>query len=162
MSRTTSLRSADCRVIAASLDSTCRAQAGRSPSPRGSTRAGTAWFSEGYAEFVSTAAFEKEYVQLGGAAQHRAYSLLAAKPVPAATLFATGQKLTDEQRGVMYGRGWLLTHYLMFDAARGRQLQQYLTALNAGTPSVTAATAAFGDLRVSSPVAHPGAADRVR
>ena len=106
-----------------------------------------AWFSEGYAEFVSTAAFEKEYVQLGGAAQHRAYSLLAAKPVPAATLFATGQKLTDEQRGVMYGRGWLLTHYLMFDAARGRQLQQYLTALNAGTPSVAAATAAFGDLR---------------
>ncbi len=106
-----------------------------------------AWFSEGYAEFVSTTAFERAFVQLGGAAQHRAYGLLSAKPLPAATLFATGQQLTEEQRSVMYARGWLLTHYLMFDPIRGKQLSQYLVALNAGTPSIAAATAAFGDLR---------------
>ena len=106
-----------------------------------------AWFSEGYAEFVSTTAFERAFVQLGGAAQHRAYGLLSAKPLPAATLFATGQQLTVDQRDVMYARGWLLTHYLMFDPVRGKQLSQYLVALNAGTPSIAAATAAFGDLR---------------
>lgn len=105
-----------------------------------------AWFSEGYAEFVSTAAFEKDFVQLGGAAQHRAYSLLEATPLPAETLFATGRRLNDSQRASMYARGWLLTHYVMFDAERGKQLSRYLTALNKGTPSTAAATAAFGDL----------------
>jgi len=105
------------------------------------------WFSEGYAEFVSTAGFEKDYVQLGVAAQHRAYSLFNAKPLSAEALFATGRRLNDEQRASLYARGWLLTHYLMFDSARGGQLRRYLAALNAGTPSVAAATAAFGDLR---------------
>ena len=105
------------------------------------------WFSEGYAEFVSTAAFEKTYVQLGVAAQHRAYSLLEAKPLPATALFATGQRLTDDQRASLYAQGWLLTHYIMFDAVRGKQLTSYLSALNSGTPSIAAATAAFGDLR---------------
>ncbi len=107
-----------------------------------------AWFSEGYAEFVSTARFEKDGVMVGVAAQHRAYSLLRTRGLSAERLFDTGsRRLSDEDRASLYARGWLLTHYIMFDAARGATFGRYLDALNKGVPSVAAAQAAFGDLR---------------
>ncbi len=107
-----------------------------------------AWFSEGYAEFVSTARFEKDGVMVGVAAQHRAYSLFNTRGLSAERLFDTGsRRLSDEERGSLYARGWLLTHYIMFDPARGATFRRYLDALNTGVPSVTAARTAFGDLR---------------
>ena len=107
-----------------------------------------AWFSEGYAEFVSTARFEKDGVMVGVAAQHRAYSLFNTRGLSAERLFDTGsRRLSDEERGSLYARGWLLTHYIMFDPARGATFRRYLDALNKGVPSVTAARTAFGDLR---------------
>ncbi len=107
-----------------------------------------AWFSEGYAEFVATARFDPDGVMVGIGAQHRAYSLFADDGLSAQRLFDPGvRRLTDAERGSLYARGWLLTHYVMFDAARGRQLAQYLKALNEGVPGVEAAKAAFGDLR---------------
>lgn len=107
-----------------------------------------AWFSEGYAEFVSTAKFEKDGVMVGVAAQHRAYSLLRTRGLSAERLFDTGyRQLSAEERSSLYARGWLLTHYIMFDPARGDTFGRYLDALNKGVPSVQAAQAAFGDLR---------------
>lgn len=107
-----------------------------------------AWFSEGYAEFVATTTFEKDYVQVGVAAQHRAYGLYSGDALSAKALFATGNpKLSDAQRESVYSRGWLLTHYLMFDPVRGPHLQAYLRLLNDGTPSIDAAIKAFGDLK---------------
>ena len=52
----------------------------------------------------------------------------------------------DDNPDVIYGRGWLLTHYLMLDPTRRGQLSNYLAAMNRGVPSVTAAQNAFGDL----------------
>lgn len=107
-----------------------------------------AWFSEGYAEFMSATRFEKAYVHFGAVAQHRAYGLQSGNALSATALFATGNpKLSDEKRESIYSRGWLLTHYLMFDTKRGGQLGRYLNQLNAGTPSLEAATKAFGDLK---------------
>lgn len=107
-----------------------------------------AWLSEGYAEFVATARFPKEGVMIGAPAQHRAYGLLATGTLPIATLFAPAAKLSLLQTDQIYGRGWLLTHYLVFGGTRRGQLAAYLAALNAGVPPLDAARKAFGDLKL--------------
>lgn len=106
------------------------------------------WFSEGYAEFVSTIKFNKDAVQLGGPAMHRAYGLVTGNPLKLETMLASGNvKLSDDQMEAVYGRGWLLTHYILFNADRRRQFGEYLKLLNSGTPSLDAARRSFGDLK---------------
>ena len=106
-----------------------------------------AWLSEGYAEFVSTARFPKEGVMLGAPAQHRAWGLLGTQKLPIRTLLAPGARLTDQQTDQVYGRGWLLTHYLFFGGTRQGQMAKYLAALNNGAQPLDAATQGFGDLK---------------
>ena len=107
-----------------------------------------AWYSEGAAEFVGTARFEREGIMLGVAAQHRAYGLLDAAKLPIETLFdSSRRKLSDMETEQVYGRGWLLTHYLMFDATRVANFNRYLILLNQGKPSIDAGNEAFGSLK---------------
>ncbi len=106
-----------------------------------------AWFSEGYAEFAATARVEEASVVIGGAAQHRAWGLFATEELPLELLFAPPARMTGQQRDQLYGRGWLLTHYLTFAAKRQGSLGRYIAALNTGTPPLKAATDAFGDLK---------------
>ena len=107
-----------------------------------------AWLIEGYAEFNSTAKFEKDgSVGIGLPAQHRAVGLFMGPELKIDTLLtANVGELKPEERDVLYGRGWLLTHYLTFDQARAGQLSAYLSAINKGTASLAAARSAFGDL----------------
>lgn len=56
--------------------------------------------------------------------------------------------LRGDQTEALYGRGWLLTHYLTFEPKRSKQLLRYLELLDAGRPAGEAATTAFGDLKV--------------
>jgi len=109
-----------------------------------------AWFREGFAEFYSTARFEKDgRIGFGAAANHRAWGLLGMKPLPIELLFdPTRRKLTQsEWEATIYGRGWLLTHYLTFEPKRSGQLTAYLSAINSGKGSLEAARATFGDLK---------------
>jgi len=107
-----------------------------------------AWFAEGYAEFHATAVFEQDgSVDFGSPPQYRGDGLLNGNGLPIEKLLvADTLKLTDEQREALYGRGWLLTHYL-FSGARKGQLAAYITAVNQGKPALEAAQV-FGDLRV--------------
>jgi tetratricopeptide (TPR) repeat protein len=105
------------------------------------------WFSEGYAEFVSTAKIEKDTVLIGGGANHRAYGLYATDALPLANLFAPRAKGGDMQQEQIYSRGWLLTHFTMLNPQRRTQLNAYLAALNDGVAPLKAATDAFGDLK---------------
>ena len=109
-----------------------------------------AWFSEGYAEFHATARFEDDGgIGLGLPATHRARGLMSGNPLPMERLMAGGfDKLTLDQREAVYGRGWLLTHYMTFEPGRAGQLDKYLQALNSGRAGAEAATEAFGDLDV--------------
>jgi tetratricopeptide (TPR) repeat protein len=108
-----------------------------------------AWFVEGYAEFMASAVFAKDQsVGLGAPAHHRAYGLLSGNPLPIEKLLTSSQhKLTLDQQEAVYGRGWLLTHYLTFEPARQGQLNDYLSRLNRGESGLDAAKAAFGDLK---------------
>lgn len=105
------------------------------------------WFAEGYAEFASTATKRDGAYWLGAPANHRAYALMAGPGLPAAKLFDPPAKMDDFQVDALYGRGWLLTHYLMLDAARHKQLADYLKLYGQGVPSSEAAKQTFGDLK---------------
>ncbi len=105
------------------------------------------WFTEGFAEFNSTAKLEPETVGFGAPANHRMILLLLENPLPINMLLAGETRLrTMDAVLQVYARGWLLTHYLTFEPSRAGQLKAYLDALSAGKPSLQAATKAFGDL----------------
>ena len=110
------------------------------------------WFIEGFAEFNSTARVERNgAVQMGSAAQHRAYGLILAQPLPITTLLDDSKaKLSAQEEDVFYGRAWLLTHMLTFDPARAGQLSAYLKLISQGKTSLEAARTAFGDLATLS------------
>jgi len=55
-------------------------------------------------------------------------------------------KITGEERESIYGRGWLLAHYLTFEPTRKGQLEAYLAAMARGTDPLAAARQSFGDL----------------
>lgn len=106
------------------------------------------WFVEGFAESLATAVFEKEgSVLFGYPPQYRGWGLMAGNALPMEKmLVADTLKLNDEQTDGLYGRGWLLLHYLTFGRARDGQLPAYIEAINKGK-SAKEAAAVFGDLR---------------
>jgi Flp pilus assembly protein TadD len=107
------------------------------------------WFSEGWAEFHATAQFRKDgAVGFGAPPQYRAYSLLDGNWLKADKMMvADSLKLDENQREGLYGRGWLLTHYLTFGSERKGQLSGYIGAINEGKTPIEAAQV-FGDLRM--------------
>ncbi len=114
----------------------------------GSGKTDPAWFSEGFAEFRSTAKFDPDgAVGLGTPGNHRAYTLLnLERAMPVAKLLGySGEKLNDDQRSALYARGWLLVHYLTFEPSRQGQFKTYLSDFLDGK-SVKEASAAFGNL----------------
>lgn len=108
------------------------------------------WYGEGFAEYFSTAKFESDgTVGLGLPAQHRALELFEARDVSIERLLDSklyaAKKTADYDN--FYGRSWLLFHYLFTDDARRKLLLDYLVRLNRGEAELSAATAAFGDLK---------------
>src|SRR5205085_9505598 len=89
------------------------------------------WLIEGFAEFMASAKFEKDgTVGLGLPAAHRAYGLLEGPTLPLETLLSGRyDKITLGERESIYGRGWLLSHYFVFEPARKGQLDAYLTGI---------------------------------
>ncbi|RYY24275.1 MAG: hypothetical protein EOP62_17475 [Sphingomonadales bacterium] len=109
-----------------------------------------AWFVEGFAEFHATAVFGKDGgITFGEPPLYRGIGIMRGNMLPIEKLMiADTLKLSPEQRDAMYGRGWLLTHYLTIgQPARAGQLGKYIAAINAGSKPIDAATGAFGDLR---------------
>jgi tetratricopeptide (TPR) repeat protein len=108
-----------------------------------------AWFIEGFAEFHSTARFERDgAVGIGAPALHRAYGLVLGDKLPIEKMMANdGTQLTAALHESLYGRGWLLTHLLTFEPSRKGQLATYIAKLNQGVSGLDAAKAAFGDLK---------------
>ena len=108
-----------------------------------------AWFVEGSAEFLSTARIRNDgSVEIGRPPQHRAYGLYNTTGLDIEQMVGgTYTKLTSNERDLLYGRGWLLTHYLMFEPKRAGQWVRYLAGIQKGMPALESARAAFGDLK---------------
>lgn len=105
------------------------------------------WFSEGFAEFNSTAMFKSDgSVVFGAPPRSRTYGVTLDNQMPAKLLLRPSPgKMSDLQTYALYSRGWLLTHYLTLDPERRRQLAAYVQAINAGKPA-DEASQVFGDL----------------
>ena len=112
-----------------------------------------AWVVEGWAEFFATTRTERDGdVTVGAPPLYRAYGLVMGKPLKLSDMVSGSyDKLRDDQMDALYGRGWALTHYLMFESvkggARAGQLDAYLKALSSGRTGQQAAVSAFGDLK---------------
>ncbi len=113
-----------------------------------------AWLVEGWAEFFATIRTERDGdVTVGAPPLYRAYGLvMMGKPLKLSDMVSGSyDKLRDNQVEALYGRGWALTHYLMFETVKGgpraSQLSAYLKALSSGGTGEQAAVSAFGDLR---------------
>lgn len=106
------------------------------------------WYVEGFAEFLSTPKFGRDgSVTLGRIVAGRAWGLFNGPKMPVRTLFGgLRPDMTNEQRDVFYGRGWLLTHYLTMDRHRAGQMARFVEALTRGESQPQAAREAFGDL----------------
>jgi tetratricopeptide (TPR) repeat protein len=107
------------------------------------------WLSEGMAEFFASAKqLSGDALQIGRPANHRAGERRYARPVPIRHMLDSA--LYDEYRNgefdSFYARSWSLVHYLWFSEGRRNQLNAYWSAVSAGTPSLEAAEAVFGDL----------------
>lgn len=105
------------------------------------------WYSEGFAEFMSTATFGKDgSVMLGRAALGRADAVDDKRTFPLEKMLAANyDRLTEPEWESLYARSWLLTHYLTFETTRKGQIQRYLKDIATGKNSLIAAQGAFGD-----------------
>lgn len=109
------------------------------------------WLSEGFAEFYSTARFERDGgVSVGLPANHRGYELAVARNVPIEALLdaETYNKTKTKAYDEFYGRSWGLYHYLLISKKRPGQLVKYMVALANGGTELDAARQAFGDLKI--------------
>lgn len=107
------------------------------------------WYVEGFAELFGTPKFNDDgSVTLGTAPLHRAYGLFSSEGLTTQqVLEAQPARMDAAERESIYGRGWLLTHYLTFEPSRRGQLARYIGLLTKGQPMGQAATDAFGDLK---------------
>ena len=104
------------------------------------------WYSEGFAEFNANVSFEDDgSIVLGYPANYRAEAM-AGVPVGIKQLFEPNTYGYPTNIDTLYGRGWLLTHYLMLMPQRKGQLSRYLELMNKGAHSLDAGRQAFGDL----------------
>ena len=108
------------------------------------------WYSEGFAEFMSTATFGKDgSVTLGRAALGRANAVDDSRTFPLEKMLAANyDRLTEAEWESLYARSWLLTHYLTFEPTRKGQIQRYLKDIGTGKNALIAAQGAFGDFTI--------------
>ncbi|UUL81662.1 tetratricopeptide repeat protein [Sphingomonas qomolangmaensis] len=116
---------------------------------RNYTAAHPPWLAEGFAEFHATARFHDDgSVQIGAPPPYRIRGLFYRVQLPIQRLLEPKDvKITWQELDNLYGRGWLLLHYLTFEKTRAQQLAEYLRAMAEGKPSLEAARLAFGDLK---------------
>lgn len=109
-----------------------------------------AWMAEGFAEFFATAQIGKDgSVTIGLPPQYRAYGIMISSDLELDQMLgASYRKLTAAQVDELYGKGWLLIHYMNFKDDRRSQLAKYLEAIHNGNSALDAARTAFGDLKL--------------
>lgn len=106
-----------------------------------------AWMSEGFAEFFGTAEImDNGSVRIGRPPKDRQWWVQRYDGFTIVEMLAGSMRNpTSREIASLYGRGWLLTHMLTFNAERRGQLKRYVDALQVGTDPLKAAKTAFGD-----------------
>lgn len=106
-----------------------------------------AWFSEGFAEYASTAEFARDgSFEYGKLLLHRGHSLLSGPKIPIRKLLTEQPSGSIDEVSAFYGWSWALTHMFYRSNDRGDQISRYLAALAGGAEPLAAAETQFGDL----------------
>ena len=92
-----------------------------------------AWLIEGYAEYFMTANFEDRKILVGAPNGGRVSALLNGSWVSSRDLLTKrSNQLTDQQGAVYYSQAWLLTHYMLSNPERKKQLAAFVAATARG------------------------------
>jgi tetratricopeptide (TPR) repeat protein len=107
------------------------------------------WVIEGFAEFFATTEIGKDgRITIGKYPAYRVAALLTeSSPTFEQIVGSTYKRLSPLQVNVLYGRAWLLMHYLNFDKSRKGQLGKYTEDIQNGMTALDAARDAFGNLK---------------
>ena len=105
------------------------------------------WFIEGFAEYFAQSDVRPDHLRVGGISKGRMNSLSVAANTwaPTADVLSWRVSANGRYRGFdYYAQSWALTHYMMADEGRKRQLGRYLDLVKNGTASVEAFQTVFG------------------
>ena len=107
------------------------------------------WVAEGFAEFFATAEIDKNgNVTIGKFPTYRTWDVFLGKSLPVNDLVSADyDDLNYYEIAALYGRSWLLTHYLNLSGKRKGQLNDYLDGIEKGMKPRDSARVAFGDLK---------------
>lgn len=104
-----------------------------------------AWYSEGFAEYVMTARFLSDRIEIGRPNPGRAAYLLQGTWLPVKRIFTSGRSgLSVAQLPQFYAQSWLIVHYLFAAPERREALTRYLADLHRGIAEPAAFQSAFG------------------
>jgi tetratricopeptide (TPR) repeat protein len=112
------------------------------------------WLNEGLAEFYQNSDIHEKDVSLGEPSADNLALLKQSKLLPLATLFTVDEKSPyyhEEDKGsIFYAESWALTHYILFKDRQEKTHRSgdYIDLVQQHVDAVTAATRAFGDLKV--------------
>jgi hypothetical protein len=104
-----------------------------------------AWLMEGVAEFFMTADFQRDRILVGMPNEGRAYVLANQAWLRMARLLEKRPERDSNVVGQYYALAWALTHYMMTDDTRRRQLNVYLHATSRGEPPLETWTRVTGE-----------------
>lgn len=113
------------------------------------------WYNEGFAEYMSTTTFDDGSITIGCPPRYRMpfrslakwlpmQEILEADSVAALMRCETGFVRTRRPAVESYLQSWYMFHYFASDAARKRQLHEYLQLWQQGVPVPVAFERAFG------------------
>ncbi len=102
------------------------------------------WYIEGFAEYLMTAKFKPDTIEVGGLNLNRGRWLANGNWLTIGEILnGEPSAFSGERNAMFYAQSWLLVHYVYRDPARSAALKAYLDAVLKGTPPDTAFKAAF-------------------
>ncbi len=98
------------------------------------------WYSEGFAEFMSTMTFgANNSYEIGAIPGERAMTLLYTSPMPLQELLrATVYNTPDEEKGRVYASGWMLAHWIIMKSGKADAFKQFVKDYNNGADPIKA------------------------
>jgi tetratricopeptide (TPR) repeat protein len=102
------------------------------------------WYVEGFAEYISSINFDRRQINIGALTQSTRDQLVNETWLDFDKVFtAKMSDLATQDRLRFYALAWATMHYMLSDAARGKQLTEYISLMRGGVASKEAFEKAF-------------------
>jgi hypothetical protein len=103
------------------------------------------WLLAGYGEYFGSTVIQKDYVDIGKPGSGKYQRLTGEEWIPLADVLGKTPDVGNEHQAQMfYAEAWLLTHYMMSDPERKKQLAIYVHEVEQGAEPVATMTKVTG------------------